>query len=266
MNVLQWHIIDGQSFPLESKQFPALAEKGRYCRTCTYSQQDIRELVTFARDRGVRVIPELDIPGHSGFQYGMPEIVACPFDRSGAGSNRALDPTLNETYRFLTEFLSEQATLFGDPVMNVYGDEVRFPCWNSSSSIKKWMQEHGLAVGDFQGLTRMFWKRFATEVAPVVFNRTGVAIMIGQADVRGWVAHDVSNWGRRHHRLSALITHARRHHRHLTTYIFLFRPPCLPAALSACLPACVPAALPPCRLAALPACLPPLCCHLLHET
>ena len=58
---------------------------------------------------------------------------------------------------------------------------MRFPCWNSSTSIKKWMQEHGLAVGDFQGLTRMFWKRFATEVAPVVFNRTGVAIMIGQS-------------------------------------------------------------------------------------
>eukprot|EP01043_Picozoa_sp_COSAG02_P088251 COSAG02_NODE_25399_length_660_cov_0.648841_1_plen_67_part_10 len=66
------------------------------------------------------------------------------------GSNRALDPTLNETYKFLTEFLTEQATVFGDRVINVYGDEVRFPCWNSSVSIKAWMRKNGMVDGDFQ--------------------------------------------------------------------------------------------------------------------
>ena len=185
MNVLQWHIIDGQSFPLESKLFPQLAEHGRYCASCTYSQAEIKGLVAFAKARGVRIIPELDMPGHSGFQYGMPEIVACPHDQSGAGSNRALDPTLNRTYEFLTEFLSEQAELFGDPVINVYGDEVRFPCWNSSATIASWMAAHGIAAGDFQALTEVFWRRFATEVAPEVFKRTGVAVMIGEADVWG---------------------------------------------------------------------------------
>jgi N-acetyl-beta-hexosaminidase len=131
------------------------------------------------------ILARRDMPGHSGFQYGKPEIVACPFDRTGTGSNRALDPTLNETYSFLTEFLSEQATVFGDPVINVYGDEVRFPCWNSSASIKAWMGANGLAAGDFQGLTKIFWRRFASEVAPAVYNRTGVAVMIGEADVWG---------------------------------------------------------------------------------
>ena len=90
--MLQWHIIDGQSFPLESKKYPELAEKGRYCSSCTYSQDDVRELVAFARQHGVRVIPEIDIPGHSGFQYGMPEIVACRFSQRCAA--RTL-PTLN---------------------------------------------------------------------------------------------------------------------------------------------------------------------------
>ena len=59
MSVMQWHIIDGQSFPLISTKFPALAEKGRYCKACTYSPAQIKELVAFARDRGVRIIPEL---------------------------------------------------------------------------------------------------------------------------------------------------------------------------------------------------------------
>ena len=116
-------------------------------------------------------------------RYGKPEIVACPFDRTGTGSNRALDPTLDETYSFLTQFLSEQATVFGaqatplgisallqrqsqrsfggagDRVINVYGDEVRFPCWNSSTTIKAWMQANGLADGDFQGLTKYLLRR-----------------------------------------------------------------------------------------------------------
>jgi hypothetical protein len=103
MNVLQWHIIDGQSFPLESKLFPQLSTKGRYCPTCTYSQDEIKAFIAFANERGVRVIPELDIPGHSGFQYGMPEIVACPYYEASQGSDRALDPTLDQTYTFLIE-------------------------------------------------------------------------------------------------------------------------------------------------------------------
>ena len=154
-SIWQWHVIDGPSFPLESKKYPQLSAKGKYCDTCVYSVDDVRALITFANERGVRVIPELDIPGHSGFQFGLPEIVACPFYEAGCGAARALDPTLNQTYEFLIEWLSEQAELFGDPLINVYGDEVRFPCWNQSSSIKAWMASHGIAAGNFQALTEV---------------------------------------------------------------------------------------------------------------
>jgi hexosaminidase len=115
----------------------------------------------------------------------MPEIVACPFLDAGNGADRALDPTLDLTYTFLIEWLSEQATLFDDPLINVYGDEVRFECWNQSQSIKAWMESHNIAKGDFQGLTEVFWKRFAKEVAPAVFNRTNTSMMIGEANVDG---------------------------------------------------------------------------------
>ena len=62
----QWHVIDGPSFPLESKKYPQLSDKGKYCGDCVYTVDDVRALIAFANDRGVRVIPELDIPGHSG--------------------------------------------------------------------------------------------------------------------------------------------------------------------------------------------------------
>jgi hexosaminidase len=185
LNVLQWHATDGPSFPLESKKYPELAAHGAFCRSCVYTQQDVRELVAFARARGVRIIAELDLPGHSGFQYGMPEIVACPAYEAGNGGARALDPTLDLTYSFLTEWLSEMAELFDDPLLNVYGDEVRFQCWNQSASVLAYMASHGIRQGDFQSVTKLFWQRFAREVAPAVFNRTGVAMMIGEADVFG---------------------------------------------------------------------------------
>lgn len=150
LNVLQWHVTDGPSFPIESKKFPALSAKGKFCAACVYTQDDVRLLVAFAREHGVRVIPELDIPGHSGFQFGMPEIVACPTYLASNGGARALDPTLDATYAFLTEWLSEQAEVFGDPLINVYGDEVRFECWNQSETVKSWMVEHSLRPSDFQ--------------------------------------------------------------------------------------------------------------------
>lgn len=185
LNVLQWHVVDGPSFPLESLKFPQLSAKGKFCSSCVYTQQDVRELIEFARARGVRVIPELDIPGHSGFQFGMPELVACPAFEAGNGGSRALDPTLDGTYAFLIEWLSEMGELFGDPLINVYGDEVRFECWNQSANVLRFMQARGIAEGDFQAVTEVFWRRFAAEVAPAVFNRTGVAVMIGEADVWG---------------------------------------------------------------------------------
>ena len=57
--VSQWHVIDGPSFPLESKKYPQLSNKGKYCDDCVYTVDDVRALIAFANDRGVRVIPEL---------------------------------------------------------------------------------------------------------------------------------------------------------------------------------------------------------------
>ena len=62
-----------------------------------------------------RVQPEIDVPGHSGWQYGKPELVACPAYEDFRGNGRALDPTNEAVYDFLQQFMVETASLFPDP-------------------------------------------------------------------------------------------------------------------------------------------------------
>ena len=64
LNVLHWHITDSQAFPLRTNRTPALAN-GAYAPSLTYSTSDVRGLVAYATDRGIRVVPELDAPAHA---------------------------------------------------------------------------------------------------------------------------------------------------------------------------------------------------------
>ncbi len=63
LNVLHWHIVDDQSFPYQSNTLPRLAEYGAFSHAHTYKPADVLDIVSFARDRGIRVIPEFDTPG-----------------------------------------------------------------------------------------------------------------------------------------------------------------------------------------------------------
>eukprot|EP01050_Picozoa_sp_SAG11_P016859 SAG11_NODE_2353_length_3476_cov_2.774060_3_plen_422_part_00 len=98
LNVLMWHIVDANSFPLKLDSFPELADKGSYCPSCVYTSADIKEIVEYARQRGIRVQPEVDVPGHSGWQYGRPDLVACPTYEAFGGCARALDMTQDKVY------------------------------------------------------------------------------------------------------------------------------------------------------------------------
>jgi hexosaminidase len=65
LNVMHWHLVDSQSWPYASSQFPELAQKAAYCRQCTYNSTQINHILQTAASLGIRVIVEIDLPGHS---------------------------------------------------------------------------------------------------------------------------------------------------------------------------------------------------------
>jgi len=147
LNVFHWHLMDDQGVRVESKRFPKLMQLGSDGKF--YTQQQIRDLVAYARARGIRVVPEFEMPGHSSAW-----LVAYPELNSGSeppGIRRefgisayALDPTRETTYRFLTRFLGEMVTLFPDQYVHIGGDETPAPDWKKNPRILAFMRTHHL--------------------------------------------------------------------------------------------------------------------------
>jgi hexosaminidase len=144
MNVLHWHLSEDQGFRVESKRYPRLHEMGSNGEY--YTQDQIRDIVQFARDRGIRVMPEFDVPGHSmAWFMGHPELAATPgpYSLTGRGSG-VMDPAKESTYTFLDGFIGEMTQLFPDPYFHIGGDEVVARTWNQSESIQAFAKERGL--------------------------------------------------------------------------------------------------------------------------
>jgi hexosaminidase len=148
LNVLHWHLSDYQGFRVESKVFPKLHELGS--NGAYYTQDDIKEIVAFAKDRGIRIVPEFDMPGHSsGFLVGYPELGSAPGPYKLATNFGILppviDPTREEVYQFIDVFVKEMSQLFPDEYFHIGGDEVNYAHWDSNESIQAFMKEKGIA-------------------------------------------------------------------------------------------------------------------------
>ena len=147
LNVLHLHLSDDQGFRVESNKFPKLQEDGSDGNY--YTQADIRDLVEYAADRGIRVVPEFDMPGHSiSWFVGYPELASGPgpyhIERTWGIHNPAMDPTRDSTYKFLDKFIGEMAGLFPDEYFHIGGDEVNGKQWNANPKIQEFMRAHGL--------------------------------------------------------------------------------------------------------------------------
>ena len=146
MNVLHWHLSDDQGFRVESKVFPKLAgmgSEGHY-----YTQAEIRDFISYAHDRGIRVVPEFDTPGHSRSWFvGYPELASGdgPFSvESENGPSSVTDPTREETYKFMDKFIEEMGKLFPDAYFHIGGDEVDGKFWDGNPKIQAFKQAHGM--------------------------------------------------------------------------------------------------------------------------
>ncbi|ABF42494.1 Beta-N-acetylhexosaminidase [Candidatus Koribacter versatilis Ellin345] len=166
LNTFHWHLSDNQGVRVESKKFPKLQEMGSDGHF--FSQEEVKDVIAYGRDRGIRVIPEFDWPGHStAFFVGHPELASgsgpYSIEREFGIFDPALDPTKESTYKFLDAFIGEMAALFPDPYFHIGGDEVNGKEWDRNPKIQEYMKAHGIKNND--ELQATFTKRVQEIVA-----------------------------------------------------------------------------------------------------
>jgi len=145
MNVLHWHLYDNEGFRVESKRFPRLQEVGS--DGLYYTQAEIREFVAYAHDRGIRVVPEFEMPAHSRSLFaGYPELASAPgpYKLEPGGADAAMDPTREETYKFIDRLIEEMVSLFPDDYFHIGGDEVNGSQWDANPKIQAFIHSHGM--------------------------------------------------------------------------------------------------------------------------
>jgi hexosaminidase len=160
INVFHWHLSDNQGFRVESRKFPKLQEQGS--DGLYYTRDEIHDVIAYAHDRGIRVVPEFDMPGHSTAWFvGYPELASGPgpyqvWQQWGV-SDPAMDPTNEKTYKFLNDFFAEMAKLFPDQYFHIGGDEVNGKQWDANPKIQEFMKSHN--IKNNEGLQAYFSQR-----------------------------------------------------------------------------------------------------------
>ena len=145
MNVLHMHLTEDQGFRIESKKFPKLHELGSNGNY--FTQEEMKGIVKYAKERGIRVIPEFDIPGHTtSWLVGYPELSSANADyqieKNYGIFNPSLNPAKESTYSFLDEFLGEMALIFPDEYIHIGGDENKGIDWDNNKKIQKFKDKN----------------------------------------------------------------------------------------------------------------------------
>jgi hexosaminidase len=147
LNVFHWHLSENQGFRIESKVYPLLQEKGS--NGDYYRQKQVRDVIEYAHERGIRVVPEFDMPCHTtSWLVGYPKLASGPgpyeIETKWGILDAAMDPTRESTYQFLDKFLGEMTVLFPDAYFHIGGDECNGKEWNANERIQGFMHAHGL--------------------------------------------------------------------------------------------------------------------------
>ncbi len=169
LNRFHWHLSDSQGWRIEIKKYPLLTSvggKGNFTDSLAdatyYTQEDIREIVAYAKDRFITIIPEIDMPGHA-----TAATRAYPILSGGDAPNYpgfTFDPAKDETYTYLTDILKEIRALFPSGIIHLGGDEVAFgiAAWSKNPGVAKLM-----AANQFTELNQVehyFLRRMADSV------------------------------------------------------------------------------------------------------
>jgi len=154
LNTLHWHMVDAQSFPWVSTAYPELSKKGAFSPDAVFTKDAITQIVAYARERGIIVIPELDFPGHTAsWGLGYPGVTVDCWDYIGqdklfyAENIVGLNPANQLAHDMIKGLLSELASIFPSKFVHIGGDEVNTRCWNASTQhndIHAYMQTHNM--------------------------------------------------------------------------------------------------------------------------
>ncbi|ENM5779134.1 family 20 glycosylhydrolase [Vibrio mimicus] len=149
MNVFHWHIWDDQGIRIQLENYPRLWQvtaDGDY-----YSKDDIRKVVAYARNLGIRVIPEISLPGHaSAVAHAYPQLMAglgeqsYPQQRGWGVFEPLMDPTNPELYTMLASVFDEVVELFPDEYFHIGGDEPNYQQWRDNPKIQTFIKQHQL--------------------------------------------------------------------------------------------------------------------------
>lgn len=144
LNTFHWHLTDDQGWRIESKKFPKLHENNEY-----YTQEEIKEVVAYARERGIEVVPEMDMPGHmTGLLTAYPEY-SCSGKEVSYAVTGGIYPIIlcagkESTYAFVDEILEEVCSLFPSSRFHIGGDEAPKKEWMKCPHCNKKLQENNL--------------------------------------------------------------------------------------------------------------------------
>ena len=158
LNVLHWHLVDDQGWRIECKTLPLLHETtGTY-----YTQEEIRSVIEYARVRGMEIIPEIDMPGHTRSMIAAYPHLSCFGEKTelcqfGGIFEKILCPGKDETFEFIEKLLTEVCALFSDDRFHIGGDEAPKTEWKKCPHCKARMEALGLT--DYEDLQGYFTKR-----------------------------------------------------------------------------------------------------------
>lgn len=167
MNVFHWHLVDDPAWRLEIKKYPALtaiASKGNFGHMMRfrdapnrkdslfhgqpaqfYTQENIKEIIAYAHHRGIKVVPEIEVPGHATASIFAYPWLGASSKENGSGIHGDLyDVTDPKVEEFLHNVLDEVIALFPDGIVHIGGDEADYGHWKSSKSINDFMKKNAI--------------------------------------------------------------------------------------------------------------------------
>ena len=162
LNRFHWHLSDDQGWRVEIKAYPELCSVGGVgCYSDAnasarfYTQDEIREIVAYAAERHIEVIPEIDMPGHAtAFTKTFPELAA---------GQRTVNPADEKLYEVLETIMKELADLFPGRYIHIGGDEVSTQGWREQPEMKDFMDRNGIA--SYDDIQKHFERRLSAIVA-----------------------------------------------------------------------------------------------------